>query len=1348
MDPTSSSPTLGVEFGLLPHTPASSRSKKGRSPNTKENTQSGGSLHKRFLNTIRGRSRSPKCASEDDSPGAKPVRRRKSIVDLLNFSSRESRDERSTQATEQKLNADINNDKEEITNIFWEPPKRRRSLGNLLNPANILGTVTNRVSLRSKSPRKLFTKEDIWVIRNTKVPEHKQSEASNEVLKHHNEAPKTDQHGDGPFILTLAEGSETDIDLFESRLARILDSIAVDDLETISSCKSDKLSLKMLQAACSKLSGNEDDDDKIRSCSPNSLRPVHILPRDGAASTSHSGILVAVNVPREMRVHFEEQNCSEEKRPNTPDSYLRLLIEASGEPLYYEQLRSSSSSVGLTESSAVSCYDEGNADSMHGAIQQLLDAEEADASSEQRSASPELCDHQPEMRNTTPDSQSDEEGTRQDLLDSRPIITVREVSSASTLIDLDPEFNQRQVERAIRYADLELPNKPDWKCIQAEIDRNIALTVAKMTRNYHSACKKTMALSPAEETTQAQAEMDFNIRCCGSRFGFDQEEAWDSVMTGKRLLLQGESYDETGMIKLNDATRIGTPVNEISLLDFHDLYTVSGGSSGVALNSFSCTPSKHLRTPSVDQVLQDSSVLRSPLDPFYATRKCDNLDFPLSLDSEVDFSPAYERFLRRTFSVIDPVPSSYLVCETMLQPEPHVTRTSLPGAVKSGQFKSTTFQVRYPSTVNLHHHTESFSSMNDVIQGLCDYKLGDLANFFVYDEKLRIVDAHSIDSPVPSPAELMRKGLQLCWIPHMFNAMAMKTSDHDSAKSGILSTTCGSIHGDVGIEEIDPLDRPIFGQSDQGGRQNPSEVSIPYKSGNPVPGSPSVFSARFFLADQQDSDFSGASSVADHSSALGALRTVAVEEHLLSSLDYDDEVQPTKTWVELAREAKTSNLFQDPSSNEDDEKASSEYSPLAMPSFDELEMWSSQAEKERRVTKGRMLRINHGYAICVGDGQLASLESSVDSDSGSDGLQDETKESTGVRKSLAEVGHLESFIRPHTVEPPNDSHPCKDDMHCISIEFAAPEEVEDEQHPRQNSVSIKSAASYASGFHFTAVQEHMMRESKNSDRGSDSSHCDEENIEDLYEAVDYNGADNDLYSSDEKAAVSHLDRIAKAEGAEDSRIFPLSKHSRHPIDLSYKNVLELTECNDLKHPTLDFTTKRNTSYNATKELEKTAVPRGEITFEHLNLRPVGKAAKLIPPAKKGKSKVGSLVNMFQDHGLMPEKSRGNLPISSIAPAFSRQTTQYRDHRGESSEASADSSTVRGVSATLPMNLLSVSQRTNRVVSPYSTFERPHSSASDIDTEASIPFGEVLRRTKKHGESEDEETSVREAELYG
>jgi hypothetical protein len=78
--------------------------------------------------------------------------------------------------------------------------------------------------------------------------------------------------------------------------------------------------------------------------------------------------------------------------------------------------------------------------------------------------------------------------------------------------------------------------------------------------------------------------------------------------------------------------------------------------------------------------------------------------------------------------------------------------------------------VEYPRTVNLGAHQEVYESQGQAITALYEYKLGELSNYCTYDPVKRIIYAHSLESSVPNPADLRKKGLELLWLP-MNNSM-------------------------------------------------------------------------------------------------------------------------------------------------------------------------------------------------------------------------------------------------------------------------------------------------------------------------------------------------------------------------------------------------------------------------------------------------------------------------------------------------------------------------------------------------------------------------------------------------
>ena len=106
-------------------------------------------------------------------------------------------------------------------------PRKRRSLGNLLNPSNILGTITNKASSKRRpdldSPFATndgMLHEPLFVL----LPKHSKETEEKPIDSTDIAATDTRKNDTGPQYAKLAEGSTTDIDLFESRLARIIDS--------------------------------------------------------------------------------------------------------------------------------------------------------------------------------------------------------------------------------------------------------------------------------------------------------------------------------------------------------------------------------------------------------------------------------------------------------------------------------------------------------------------------------------------------------------------------------------------------------------------------------------------------------------------------------------------------------------------------------------------------------------------------------------------------------------------------------------------------------------------------------------------------------------------------------------------------------------------------------------------------------------------------------------------------------------------------------------------------------------------------------------------------------------------
>jgi len=784
--------------------------------------------------------------------------------------------------------------------------------------------------------------------------------------------------------------------------------------------------------------------------------------------------------------------------------------------------------------------------------------------------------------------------------------------------------------------------------------------------------------------------------------------------------------------------------------------------------------------PTAEQILEDSTVLRSPLEPFFAIRSTGKIDGSLDLAKEIDVCPEYENFLRRSFRFISQSPPILLQREMILHEatpklddDQLLARIFLSSREQNPQTSASVVQVRFPGTVNLLQHTECFRSMEDALSGLCNYKLADLANFYVYDPASRAIDAHLIESPVPNPADLKAKGLQLHWMAQISSDSATDTTGDSSllAESSHLfqrqPSRCDSAWEEFASEAINVLNEPDCTSSGMGKKSStylclPANVS----RDKTMSTTNSVFNDDFFLEDQSGV-FSDQVSVADNSSVIRVLREAVSQEDIVAALELEEHVRATKTWVELAREARASTSHEDEtlcSSVGDETQSSSQEDYSAdegvcdnpwqdstfLRPFDEASSSKPTASPSQvSCPKSANIKFEYGGIDDI-DNLYGSLDASRSYEDGgavstlelsfkpccgsfydSEDAQDNLKESTSSQKfrsstylELHNPSALLNGIR--SPDTPNIDNKGKQRMNEM----------------RQAPLSQDMIVDHSPGYHFTTVKHYMAEGSEEADHNAMDEA--EEQVEVLY---DFDGTRHDIdseYSLADEDASSNLTENAKTDvKAGDSRKDSFQYDKSQTVNPSDEKVLAETQPNSLRHPSLDF--RSEFDINRMREVEIAELQENKITLADLNIRPVGKAARPRPLSAKGKSKVGALVNIFQDYGLIPEQSRGLLQMSSVSPSFNRRSSQYR---GEPSGTSVDSGKVRKMSATLSTGSRPVPSPVDLFATPNSILDRPHSRISDIDTEASFQFGEVLRRTRKHRESESEDISARDAEMYG
>ncbi len=155
-----------------------------------------------------------------------------------------------------------------------------------------------------------------------------------------------------------------------------------------------------------------------------------------------------------------------------------------------------------------------------------------------------LFNHDYEVRDTTPELRDhDHILSSPGFYASKPVVLDRKASASSTSsslvnldLDLDLSFIQRQEERSERYHRLGVVPNADWKSNQEKIIQSIELTVAKMTRNYHSSSEEFTSCTATDTFNEPDITVGDTPVGCALRFCENDKEVWDTVRIGNRLL--------------------------------------------------------------------------------------------------------------------------------------------------------------------------------------------------------------------------------------------------------------------------------------------------------------------------------------------------------------------------------------------------------------------------------------------------------------------------------------------------------------------------------------------------------------------------------------------------------------------------------------------------------------------------------------------------------------------------------------------------------------------------------------------------------------------------------------------
>lgn len=134
-------------------------------------------------------------------------------------------------------------------------------------------------------------------------------------------------------------------------------------------------------------------------------------------------------------------------------------------------------------------------------------------------------------------------------------------------------------------------------------------------------------------------------------------------------------------------------------------------------------------------------------------------------------------------------------------------------------------------------------------------------------------------------------------------------------------------------------------------------------------------------------------------------------------------------------------------------------------------------------------------------------------------------------------------------------------------------------------------------------------------------------------------------------------------------------------------------------------------------------------MEDLNIRVVGKAARQVHPAKV-EGRIGTLVDIFQAHGIMPGTKQALQAKKSQIPLLNK--CRERRTTPTARIVTPSGSVYHPAGAVcLPNGRLLSRSPIKRVPTPKSPIFRPSSGASSVVTDVSELFGEKLERVEKH-----------------
>ncbi|KAF4632125.1 hypothetical protein G7Y89_g6001 [Cudoniella acicularis] len=319
--------------------------------------------------------------------------------------------------------------------------------------------------------------------------------------------------------------------------------------------------------------------------------------------------------------------------------------------------------------------------------------------------------------------------------DQGPKITIREVDSEPSVEDLDPNFRCRSDIRNRRYQKLAISSNNNMSDAE-RLDRSIKLTVARMTKNFHSS-------SSYEETSSSAVESDEDEKELSS-FAQDESKVQQAIAIGEQILNKKVR---------SDARATGAGADSAVKNTYQRLKRIPSSKEAPQCVNY------------MDKMLRETIELRSPSetsrgDDFTSQHAKKNaLECKSSVSEHSSNEYTNSGGQKQTKAGFKPCNQDQLRL-----PLKRVTRPAL--SKQTRHMSIGPVQIKFPALKGHPANKREYADKSEAISILYEMSWnGNYANFCTFDPENRVIQAYPRSSMVPGIEALEESGHEIMWLP-------------------------------------------------------------------------------------------------------------------------------------------------------------------------------------------------------------------------------------------------------------------------------------------------------------------------------------------------------------------------------------------------------------------------------------------------------------------------------------------------------------------------------------------------------------------------------------------------------